>query len=287
MTLWGCTFEAQEGGLDDRLINAPQSKNELLRVLVELGKTLVAFERKPSDGQFTKACSRFEKSSAHLPEMTAGIDFSNIDDLVSLDSERSMESGPTRDEELIEDVRLCVTCLYELCFVIQDPAESLRTAMAANKEPNKISLQPAENTAWPYINAILSLYRLIDRDLAERLGEANLERYQRLETQRSKTAVEPNLKSSMAQSAILPESTVISTQRSSHSSKPANVFSRSWSASTAATSISGISESDDHKLKRGRPKMPQDQPWGEPFNCTVCGNRITTFSHGWSHAGWV
>ncbi len=83
--------------------------------------------------------------------------------------------------------------------------------------------------------------------------------------------------------------TAPSTEISSLFDKPHNVTGRIQRVSPKAPAsetifASSIGESNSQRRKRGIQKMPEDQPWGTPFQCTLCGQAL---SNVWSSADWM
>ena len=319
-SLWGSGFDAEKGGLDERLVGADRLKEVLLPLLGSLGETLVAIAERLGKGRdLAGLCSRVQHLKAHISDSTkrglGGNDSGDallpealLDELDSSNSDNSSVDEVIGLQELLQDIRSYNTCLFRLSSVLQEPAESISIDLGKSEEEIEVDRDMLAHTAWPYISSVIKAYPLMNRELARRLGEANELRYTRLQSKRDKAAardtgltsesssddvastVRPSqgigqASSSLAQS----ESTAPSTRLSSvfnHARETTGrkMYAKSTIAASVTTFESGSGGKGAESSSRGIPKMPEDQPWGTPFRCSVCGE---TLSNVWSPAQWV
>ena len=256
------------------------------------------------DGGSTDICLRLQLLKDHISEAASDSALQEVDDISipTLDDFSSESSDPSTDdvEELLRDVQSYNACLYGLVPVLENPAEKLD--VNEDQTQNVSYHETHEDTAWPYIANVMDAYPSIDKSFARRLREANKVRYSRLQHLRGRARLISNIAEDCAEaSQPLPSlgrvsssylhsvSAVPSTQissvfdnktKSSDSPKPPK---RSASVTTF-TSSEGKVEGIPQQRHRGIPKMPDDQPWGTAFNCTVCGMKL---SNVWSSAQWV
>ena len=290
---WGSNFDVLAGGLDVKLSCAPRTKSAVVSLLSDLGDSLIACGSEELGDEFLEASSSF-KIITRLALKVASEEFGEENQAIltsennSPDSDASSDCSALELEEIIEDVKSSITCLYGLSPVIQNPAEHLQPLRDKYNDREIVLSEVMWSAALPFINQVLDRYPLIDQKLAQRVGEANLKRYERLETKRKKAATFLDID--------VPEcdtnpSDPLPTVRSSLFDTSDKKFSYPRLGSSVATSISEFRDDDPTNPKgnsRGLPKMPDDRPWGEPFDCTVCGDRITVLPHGgWSQAGWM
>ncbi len=320
-SLWGSSFEAQDGGLDKRLVGADELKETLLPLLGSMGDALVIIAQHLGISRdLAELCSRARSLKGHISDVTGkpglgGFGGGNellpaelLDQLDSSDSEDLTLNETVELEELLQDIRSYNTCLLGLSGVLQKPAESVSVDLGKSKEEIRLAQDLLANTAWPYISSVMQVYPLIDSDFARRLGEANELRYNRLQSQRDQaaargTGIEPESSNEDVTTIIRPtesvdqpsssleqsESTAASTQLSSVFDYMRKTPDRKrYRQPTIAASVTTFESSPEGKdlqqHSRGFPKMPEGQPWGTPFKCTVCGEVL---SNVWSPAQWV
>jgi hypothetical protein len=323
LRLWGSDFDAREGGLDGKIANSDRLKDVLLPVLGRMADSLVKIAYRCSqDSELKDVISKVEllneealrtSFKTFLGEEDGemdGLDIASIlDDVTSSGSEVSTITELSENDELLQDVISSNDCLFELGSVLQDSAERIVPSSDNVRGSTGVSVNLLHNTAWPYISNVLEAFPSIDRDFARRLGEANERRYNLLQTRRDKMVTEAQasgidiasedsvLKSSSVQPSregstgfAQSDSTAPSTKLSSVfetlmvSAPDPTRFKASKTAPSVTTFASSLEESDQRKRGRRLPKMPDDQPWGTPFNCSVCGDKLHNV---WSSAEWV
>lgn len=320
--LWGSDFDAREGGLDGKIANSDRLKDVLLPVLGRLADALAKIaHRRSQDNELEEVISRVRLLNEEvLGNVRNGLDgedadpdglqFASIlDEITSSGSEVSTIDESREIDELLQDVKSSNDCLFELGSVLQDSAESIVPSSRDIYGSKAISLTLLNNTAWPYISNIIEAYPSVDRDLARRLGEANERRYNRLQTQRDEAVAETQgSESDCSGEELVPRSSSV---QESRPSSTGFAQSESTASSTQLSSVfdalavsapdptrgkapkpalstttfaSTLDESDGQKRSRRLPKLPDEQPWGTPFNCTVCGDKLYNV---WSSAEWV
>lgn len=308
--LWGVSLDAREGGLDQKLVGADRLKNTLLPILSGMGETLVTIAcRLDKTEELADICSQIQLLKFQISEATtqSGPNDGDLFPEISLDELSSPESGDSSVDELAEledllrDVQSYNACLFGLSSVLEDPAEKATSGFdnpqsldISNKELLKLS-------AWPYIRSIIETYPSIDRTFARRLGEANELRYARLQTWRDRAQAgpmdidsddsseedvkvsQPTLSFGRVSSGFTAPSTNVSTVFDNVSFNSAKK-PRTRTPASVTTFASSVMAEDSQKRSRGIPKMPEDQPWGTPFSCTVCGDYLENV---WSSVHWV
>ncbi len=321
--LWGSDFDAREGGLDGKIANSDRLKDVLLPVLGRMADSLVKIaHRRSQDSELMDVIAKVELLNEEALRTNfqtflgeedgemGGLDVASIlDDVTSSGSEVSTINELSETDELLQDVKFSNDCLFELGSVLQDSAERIVPSSDNVHRSTADSVNLLQNTAWPYIANVLEAFPSIDRDFVRRLGEANERRYHRLQTRRDKMVTgaqaydvdTPGEESVLGSSSVQPSregsTGIAQTDSTAPSTKLSSVFDTltvsapdptRLKASKPALSVTSFASSLDEseRRKRGRrlPKMPDDQPWGTPFNCSVCGDRLHNV---WSSAEWV
>ena len=308
--LWGVSFNAREGELDQKLVGADGLRNALLPILSGMGETLVTLARRLNKAEeLADTCSHFHLLKVSVSEVTIQSSPNNDDTFpqISLDELSSLESGDSSVddmaelEDLIRDTQSYNICLFGLSSVLEDPAEKANPGFDASQSLETSNQELLENSAWPYITSIIEAYPSIDRTFARRLGEANEVRYARLQARRDHAQAGPTdtdsddpseeilqeTQPSQSQGHVSSDFTAPSTRLSSifdsASFNPAKK-PKARAPASVTTFASSVLEGNSQKRSRGIPKMPEDQPWGTPFSCTVCGDYLENI---WSSVQWV
>lgn len=308
--LWGVSFNAREGELDQKLVGAGRLRNALLPILTGIGDTLVTLARRLNKGdELADTCSQFQLLKVQVSDATTQ-SCPNDDDTfpqISLDELSSLESGDSsvdemaEFEELLHDCQSYNACLLGLTSVLEDSAEKAIPGFNDSRRLEASNWELLKNSAWPYITSIIEAYPSIDRKFARRLGEANELRYARLQARRdgaqagttdtdSDASSEENVQETQQSqhkgrlsSGFTAPSTDISSVFDSTSSNPAKK-PKVRAPASVTTFASSVLDENPQRRSRGIPKMPEDQPWGTPFNCTVCGDYLENV---WSSVQWV
>ena len=308
--LWGSSFNAREGELDQKLVGADRLKNALLPILSGMGETLVTLARKLNKAEeLADTCSQFRLLKVQVSEVTTQ-SCPNDDDAfseISLDELSSLGSGDSSVDEMAEledllrDIQSYNACLYGLSLVLEDSAEKAIPGVDDSQSLEVSNRELLKNSAWPYITSIIETYPSIDRTFARRLGEANQLRYARLQAWRDRAQAGPTdtdsedfskemiqeTRPSQSQGHVSSDFTAQSTELSSiFDSTSFNPVKKPKARAPASltTFASSVLGQDSQKRSRGIPKMPVDQPWGTPFSCTVCGDYLENV---WSSVQWV
>lgn len=307
--LWGTTFDAHEGALDESIIDVPRLKRVLLPMLSGLGETLVNLScRFHQDemlvnlhaevfvlkNQVSNIMDEFTWGGGHKPSEQPNTFFDEF-------SSEYSSSSINEVEELLQDVQSYNSCLYELGdAVLKDSKEKLD--VKKNQMHDITNQDSSNNSALPYIANIIDEYPSIDKVFARRLGEANHLRYMRLKSRRDSAMARSHttesssdeLQTSSSVSKVswglsnpdssVPERKTLSTfDNEPRSSEITRHVERPGSVTTFASSAGEGAESSK-QLRRGIPKMPSDQPRGTDFSCTICGDRLFNV---WSPQQWV
>ncbi len=308
--LWGVSFNAREGELDQKLVGADRLKNALLPILSGMGETLVTLARRLNKAEeLADTCSQFQLLKVQVSEVTAQL-YPNDDGIfpqIALDELSSLESGDSSVDEMAEledllrDTQSFNACLFGLSSVLEDPAEKVTPSVDDSQSLEGSSRELLKDSAWPYITSIIEAYPSIDRTFARRLGEANELRYARLQARRDRAQAGPI----DTDSNDLPEEFVPEVQPSQSQGRVSSNFTTSGTElssifgstsfnpakkpkirdpASVTTFASSVLEDDSQKRSRGIPKLAEDQPWGTPFCCTVCGDYLENV---WSSVQWV
>lgn len=305
LKLWGSDHTADEGRLDVLLRGADRLKSILLPIFIDLINALISLarglslERKLSDLCLRLQSLKLQASEAIPQQDNDDIDAAVLDELSSFGSETSSHDEAEELEELVKDVHFQIDCLYGLGSVLQNSAEEVGkdTFTATQENLNQTYLN---SIARPYVANIIDAYPSIDKGFAQRLGEANERRYKRLLDSRNDAMAaeddsehgssnddrEEDARPAPGRSLVestASESTAPSTQLSSlfdqNHRKP-----RPKATESVTSFASSVDDPSVQRRTRGIPKMPEDRPWGQPFKCTVCGEKLSTV---WSTAQWV
>ena len=307
--LWGASFDACEGELDQKLVGADRLKNALLPILSGMGETLVTLAcRLNRADELADTFSQFQLLKVQVAEVTKQSCL-NDDDIfaqISLDELSSLESGDSSVDEMAEledllrDTQSYNACLFGLSSVLEDSAEKAVPGFDDSQSLEASNREPLESSAWPYIASIIEAYPSIDRTFARRLGGANEIRYARLQGRRDRARGPTDTDSDYSAEKIVREnqpsksqgrvsygstspSTKLSSIPDSTSSNPAQ-NPKARAVTSLTTFASSELEENTQRRSRGIPKLSEDEPWGTPFSCTVCGDYLENI---WSCGQWV
>ena len=308
--LWGSSFNAREGELDQTLVGADRLKNALLPILTGMGETLVTMAHRLNKAEeLADTCSQFQLLKVQVADVTLQSSPNDDDTFpqISLDELSSLESGDSSMDEMAEfeellcDTQSYIACLFGLGSVLEDSAEKAIPSFDGSRRLEASNWELLKNSAWPYITSIIEAYPSIDRTFARRLGEANEFRYARLQARRDGAQAgptdsdsddssdenlqetQPSQNEGRGSSGFTAPSTEVSSIFDSTSSNPAKK-PKVRAPASVTTFASSVLEGNSQRRSRGIPKMPEDQPWGTPFNCTVCGDYLENV---WSSVQWV
>lgn len=305
---WGDGFYPYEGRLDEILSNSSRLRNRVLSILVEVGEILCN-ERTGLYGLVSRAVDdgRLRIQRLEVRALIEGIR-ETLDDAVSSGSESDSGSDVSDQGNLLHEIIHCLRarnqCLIDLSGSLERPAADadLEEVGATDTVTFKVS-GPAE--IWT--RKIMDTFPSIDTTLAERFGEANWQRYQRVckkleQAEPFEEGEQSEDESNDEESeddklGALPEFT--GTTKSS--ADPSSIFS-SIGKKTATTSTSVSGPNFDYAFPRARPRrlvkdlrsqatytsvvskdqgergwlkipsMPRETNSGKAFRCTVCGD---------------
>ena len=229
----------------------------------------------------------------------------NLDESASSDSDTDSEKGDLRDllQDIIEDLRSRNQCLIDLSASLDRPAADADFTEPKPIEPTSFKISgPAE--IWT--RKVVDSFPNIAITLAERLGEANWQRYQRVS--RKLEAMVP-LDSSSEDDDLSDEDELADlpdfTETTKSSREQGSIFSsqapQSSGVGTTVTSVSQTSFENRFPRSRRRkkaqdvqsqatytsvltndqgergwlriPALPEDALLGKAFQCTVCGEK--------------
>lgn len=229
----------------------------------------------------------------------------SLDESASSDSDTDSEKGDFRDllQDIIDHLRSRNQCLIDLSASLDRPAADADFAESKPTEPTSFKISgPAE--IWT--RKVVDSFPNIAITLAERLGEANWQRYQRVSrkleamvpldsnSEDDEVSDEDELadlhdftettKSSREQSSIFssqaPQSSGIGTTATSVSQTGfENRFVRSRRRKKAqdvqsqATYTSVLTNDQGERGWLRIPTLPKDALLGKAFHCTVCGEK--------------
>ena len=313
--LWCSDFDAGEGGLDDKLVGTYHVKETLLAVLRRMAEALVTLASQTSlaeelddiyeqietlKAQVSQIIDKqtiFQDDTEHetFPEIS-------LDDLSSSGSEDSSQDDISKIDEALSNIELSNDLLCELGPALHDSAERA----AAKRDRIEVSDdQNQQTSAGPYIANILEIFPSIDRELARRLGEANRDRYNRLQRARDEAIT----RSDESETESADEE--IEVPRQLHTDQNPGIMSQAPSEFTAPTTkfssifdepqeprpakrpvaprvpasvtsfASSLGDEGYSTARRGIPKCPNDNE-GSPFDCTICGARLSILKDEWT-----
>ena len=318
LKLWGSDFDAAEGGLDERLKDAYCTKEVLLPLLLRLAEVLSSMARltNMSDG-LREHCKRVSELRAQVSEDLDGfaIEDTGQEDLLVVSADGSCSSGSdvSGHEEVLVYQELTERLVFEIDLLYRvGPSlyENVEREVIALEENEKIGAgdDPAyqmfsKDTAWHFIKLVSDAYPSMKLELARRLGKANEMRFNRLNNARKQVPVyspDPALDQSFqgsiyseqvplsqdhkVMSQISSEYTVPTTEISSLFDRPqkpslVTMAMNRQNAPSVTSFASSLDVDDDAKKERRRiPRLPKAHGSNEPFDCTVCGSRLSNIS---------
>ena len=157
--LWGSNFDAREGGLDEKLAKTDHLKDALLPLPIDRAEALrdLAPRLNPA---FPKRSTRLEKLKAQVLETTSkhgpnnqgdenrslgptGVSFPaiSLDELSSTGSEDSYQDEPqeTELEQLLQDMKTCNDCLFDLASVLHCPTTDVSVEVEQQTEESSLA----------------------------------------------------------------------------------------------------------------------------------------------------
>ena len=309
---WGDGFYPSEGRLDEILANSSRLKNRVLSIFVEIGETLC----NGKTGLYALVSQvlddkRLRDQRQEVLALTEGIR-ETLDDAVSSGSEGDSGSDVSDQSNLLPNIiyslRARIQCLIDLTGSLERPAVD---ADFENVETAQLAALEVTGPAEIWTRKIVDTFPKIDMSLAQRLGEANWQRYRRVseKLEQAEPFEEDSVREDEDESTDggsendelgdPPDFTV--TTKSS--AGPTSIFSSIGGKSgTTGTSISGpnfgyvfprarrqrlakdlrsqatyTSVFSNDQGERGWlsiPSLPKGADEGKAFQCTVCGDRL-------------
>lgn len=193
------------------------------------------------------------------------------DELDSSDADSSSESGdeenniannPAKEikdisitSSIVEEIVLYISCLMNLLPTIESVLE---IPPPPEEPPAKTTSLQISSLAFPYVHQIGDKFKECDRNLAERLGEANWQRHKILRLRMGKKETEEHEEDASKSTFI-----------------PVSLFHDSGYATTTATNPSFLTtqtESNSGSLRV--PETPQEVATGKPFSCFICDHKL-------------
>lgn len=316
--LWCSDFDAGEGGLDDKLVGTNQVKETLLAVLRRMADALVTLASQISLAEeFDGICEQIEVLRAQVSQIIDKQSLLqddaehetypdiNIDDFSSSGSEGSSQEEISKIDEALSNIELSNDLLCELGPALHDSAERAAGKRDRNAESDNHNQQTMLQTgARPYIANILEIFPSIDGELARRLGEANRDRYNRLQRARDEaTTRSDESETESADEEIefhrqlhTDQMPAVTSQAPSEFTAPTTKFSSIFDApqeprpskrsvaprvpASVTSFASSLGDEGDSTARRGIPKFPNNNE-GSPFDCTICGARLSILKDEW------
>ena len=319
--LWCSDFDADEGGLDDRLIGTNHVKETLLTVLRRMAEALVTLASQTILAEeLDDICEQIETLNAQVSQVidkqtafqgdTENETFPeiNLDELSSSGSEDSDLEEISKIDEAISNIELSNDLLGQLGPALHDSAERAAAKQDRNEAPDNHNQQTILQTgAGPYIASILEIFPSIDRELARRLGQANRDRYNRLQRSRDEAITqsdESETESADEEIGVLgklhnDQRPAVTSQAPSEFTAPTTKLSSIFDApqeprpgkpliapiaprvpASVTSFASSPGDEGDSTARRGIPKFPNDNE-GSPFDCTICGARLSLLKDEW------
>lgn len=287
--LW--TPSPESGGLDKALAKSDDLKNEVLSLLVALGKVLAH-----SKGHRPLAADKTNTLTSELAPICQSISVSsslgdavtNLDLIIEKvhivrsgheDVDNDSEEWSTDSEEVdaldvtsfnfIYDISSYVSCLMELLPTLERSL-MLGQRPAEAKELSSLPTFCVSGPAAHFVYHIRDKFKTSDVRLAQRLGEANWQRYVRIRRQMA----EISMPGAGITTDDTPSALSLFVPRSMFHNSGLGV---SVSALSAALVLDKSTMSRPTDIGSGNPQAPitpAEVQLGEPFQCEICGHTL-------------
>ncbi|KAH0538687.1 hypothetical protein FGG08_004762 [Glutinoglossum americanum] len=276
--LWGEGFDPSHGKLDEALNVSKDLRTSTIDFLACVGKTLsTGLIQILNPTQLDYRLVQKNKDLICLLEHAAGI--------TGVVSNRGDEDNESSDiegfgngvEEALDDLRTYISCLMDLVPSLERLTCYTESTRATGTELQTIGFKISA-FANPYIMKIRDRFPKASVRLAERLGEANWQRHERVRWMGSRVvAVDKEIDDGLAAatSIFIPYSMF-------HDSGIGT--SNGQSPCYAASHTSFVSSLADGE--EGRPRVPATPPEvleGKPFSCLICRKVLTNIKN---RVGW-
>lgn len=208
--------------------------------------------------------SLIDRSRSILSTSVCDDDFTDSEDYDSEDNE-------TLPKERADEFRSLVSLTHHISMLMEllPTLEAVyRLTHAAGPKHTSRADFGVTSVATPYVSHVRDKYPQASSKLADRLGEANWQRHERLRSQVSQgpkadaTAVQAR---TLFQLVSIFEDSALGSSLRSRMEKAASVASHSSFLSSAA---------GDKNTKIGVPKMPEGAKWGSAFPCPFCRSMV-------------
>ena len=304
---WGHGYRSEHGGLDDILQHSKDLRDETLLVLTEIGKCICSKDaellRKLSILQDARFVDQRHDLLSWIEKTTCYV---HNEDESETSSELSDETAPEDSlESTLDDLHTYIGCLYSLALSLEHPVPD-----HAEREMEAPAVRPltVPGPAVPWCRRVIDKFEQLDPRIAERLGEANWHRFERISKQleeasdgeltdseeatddktlgtppeNTASGISTTTKSTFVSDSVF--STKLSDQTSQPTTAPTLLSDPEYNfhldakvgfddSASQGTWTSGISQSDD--LSRLRvPPLPEAVITKAAFRCTVCGDRV-------------
>ncbi|KAL9106670.1 MAG: hypothetical protein Q9227_008322 [Pyrenula ochraceoflavens] len=219
----------------------------------------------------------------HVQELTELIDKVRLtmlnDSSSDNDSESSDDAAPA---ELIKHLRRIASLTK--CLMALLPSLQRASYLTSNIEKYQASVSASSfkvsNPAYPFVSQILEKFQSINTRLADRLGQANWERYQRI---RQRTEIMSNSDPKDEQGVDLdpaPKSLfqpMSMFHDSGIGSSCAPVSAYAVSNASHRSLLSDLEGKDPSSLRV--PETPAQVALGQPFDCHICGRTLSNIKN--------
>jgi hypothetical protein len=207
-------------------------------------------------------------------------------------SERATSPSSDDIDDLVKDIKTFNDCFMDLVPTLENPAKNPGQEGTAS-DCLAVFVDVTEST--PYMTNIVDKYPSIDKEFAQRLGEANWRRHIRLREKLSSTPEENELGRSNDGCVVAAYTPLQSETTKSGSSGPSiwdpssGEMSFTYVAPTvpAPPSMTSFASSfgndETNKTRRYVPQLPEDHDWFSTFRCFVCGDMVKNVRN---RAGW-
>jgi hypothetical protein len=196
-------------------------------------------------------------------------------DIFTSDDDSETTLNPTTS--CIFDISSASKRLMELLPSLEKSMAALQERKIENGTPPPTSFKVSEPASY-FISRVIDNFRKADINLAERLGEANWQRYERIRRQNEMIVNGPELPAH--RDDIVAHSVF----------KPFSMFHDSGiGTSKAAESSYAISNASHSSFltsfterKRGSfrvPQLPEGATMGKPFPCEICGRKLSNIQN--------
>jgi hypothetical protein len=190
-------------------------------------------------------------------------------------SDDDSETTPNPTTSCIFDISSASKRLMELLPSLEKSMTSLQGRKIENGTPPSISFKVSEPASY-FISLVIDNFRKADINLAERLGEANWQRYERIRRQNEMIANGPELPPhdiathSVFQPFSMFHDSGIGTSKLAQSS---------YAISNASHSSFLTSFTEKERGSFRVPELPEGATLGKPFPCEICGRKLSNIQN--------